>query len=128
MLYTGDRWGQITSNDYYRSTEDLFHSIMRHFRIPKRIPLEFYRYVLSENDLVVVILEHIDYLLKSCGRSSPYGYAAYSISKLETPIALMRNNLRELTGIGETTERLVQEILDTGNCAYYEKLLRYNKM
>jgi hypothetical protein len=31
---------------------------------------------------VIVILEHIDYLLKQEGKKSPYGFAAYSISHL----------------------------------------------
>gem|GEM_PF-5798725 len=37
----------------------------------KRIPLALFQHVLSDNDLVVVILEHIDYFLKSEGKTSP---------------------------------------------------------
>lgn len=36
--------------------------------MPVRIPPALYSDILSENDLVVVILEHIDYLLKQEGK------------------------------------------------------------
>jgi len=50
--------------------------------MPTRIPPALYSDIFSKNDLVVVILEHIDYLLKLEGKKSPYGFAAYSISQL----------------------------------------------
>ena len=73
--------------------------------------------------LVIVILEHIDYLLKLEGGKSPYGYAAYSISKLAEPLSDMKEELRQLKGVGKTTERIILEILNTGSSAYYQKLL-----
>jgi len=83
-----------------------------------------YRDVLSENDLVVVMLEHMDYLLKLEGKKSTYGYAAYSISKLDESLSTIRDDLRKIRGVGEITERIILEILNTGGSSYYEKLLR----
>jgi DNA polymerase/3'-5' exonuclease PolX len=76
-----------------------------------------------ENDLVIVILEHIDYLLKLEGKRSPFGYAAYSISKLKNPLSTMNEELRKLRGVGRTTENIILEILETGFSSYYEELL-----
>jgi len=90
----------------------------------KRISYALFKDILSENDLVIVILEHIDYLLKLEEKRSPYGYAAYSISKLKEPLSAMKGELRKLKGVGRTTEGIILEILETGNSSYYEKLLK----
>ena len=121
-IYRRDKWGQAIG-EYYESISQTFNAIAKKYKIPKRIPPALYRDILSENDLVIVILEHIDYLLKLEGRKSPYGYAAYSISKLNEPLSSMKNELRKIRGVGEVTERIILEILNTGNSSYYEKLL-----
>ena len=69
------------------------------------------------------MLEQLDYFLKMQRRSSPYGYAAYSISKLKEPLSTMKGDLQKLKGVGRTTERIILEILNTGTSSYYEKLL-----
>ena len=61
----------------------------------------------------MVILEHIDYLLKLEGRTSPYGYAAYSISQLKEPLSLMKRRLRSVKGVGVVTEKIIREILES---------------
>ncbi|MHA2433787.1 MAG: radical SAM protein [Candidatus Thorarchaeota archaeon] len=121
-VYKGDKWGQATA-EYYNSTNSVFSSIAGKYDIPKRIPPALYKDMLSENDLVIVILEHIDYLLKLEGRRSPFGYAAYSISKLKNPLSAMKEELRRLKGVGKTTENIILEILETGSSSYYEELL-----
>jgi len=71
----------------------------------------------------VVILEHIDYLLKLQGRTSPYGYTAYSISQLKEPLSSMKRELKRINGVGKVTESIILEILKTGSSSYYKKLL-----
>ncbi len=66
--------------------------------------------------------EQIDYYCKLQGRRSPYGYAAHSLSKLNQSLAEMKGRFRELQGIGPTTERLINEILETGKSTYLERL------
>ena len=88
------------------------------------MPLDLFSDILDENDLVIVILEHIDYLCRLKGRNSPYGYAAYSISQLKEPISNIKGRLQGLKGVGKTTERIIQDILKTGRSSYYERLLR----
>jgi len=121
-IYKGDEWGQATT-EYYSSINLMFSQIAKKYRIPKRIPPTLYRDILWENDLVIVILEHIDYLLKLEGKHSPYGYAAYSISKLEKPLSAMKGELRKIRGVGEKTEDIILEVLETGSSCYYEELL-----
>jgi DNA polymerase/3'-5' exonuclease PolX len=97
---------------------------VRKFELPVRVPHELFGRILSENDLVIVMLEHIDYLLKIRGESSSYGYAAYSISKLKEPLSRLRSNLVEVPGVGRFTEKVILEILDSGGSSYYRRLMR----
>ena len=122
-IYTGSKWGNAT-REYYRSLNLTFNGIAKKYRIPKRIPPYLYKDILNENDLVVVLLEHIDYLLKLEGKTSPFGYVAHSVSQLKYPLSAIKGELRRLRGVGKTTERVILEILETGSSSYYEKLLR----
>jgi len=122
IIYPGNKWGGATA-EYYRSLSQTFNTIAKKYKIPKRIPPTLYKDILSENDLVVVILEHLDYLLKLEEKKSPYGYAAYSVSQLKEPLPRMKGTLRTLKGVGKVTERIILEILETGSSSYYEKLL-----
>ncbi len=122
-IYSGNPWGQARP-DYYHQLNLTFHSLMKQTAIPKRIPPRLYKDLLSENDLVVVILEHLDYLVKLEGKKSPFGYAAYSISQLKKPLSTMLSDLHTVTGVGNTTEQIIREILRTGCSSYYEKLLK----
>ncbi|RKY55652.1 MAG: radical SAM protein [Candidatus Neomarinimicrobiota bacterium] len=121
-IYKGSKWGNATG-EYYNLLNQRFYNIAKKYKIPVRIPPHFYKDILSENDLVIVLLEQIDYLLKLKGNSSPYGCAAYSISQLKEPLSSMRGELQELKGVGKTTEGIILEILETGSSSYYEKLL-----
>lgn len=121
-IYRADKWGAAIG-EYYHSIHQVFDIVTKKYKIPKRIPPFLYKDILSENDLVVVILDHIDYLLKLTGEKSPYGYAAYSISKLKEPLSAIRGDLSKLKGVGRVTQNIILEILDTGSSSYYEKLL-----
>jgi DNA repair photolyase len=122
MIYQGDQWGSAIPR-YYQSIQQVFRASARKYQLPMRIPARLYHDVLEENDLVAVILDQMDYLLKRDGKKSPYGYASYSMSKLKEPLSSIKNRLRELNGVGPVTERIIKEILATGTSAYYEKLL-----
>lgn len=121
-IYKDNKWGSPTG-DYHSSIYKTFNIISRNHKIPQRIPPSLYRDILSENDLVVVILEHIDYFTKMQDKKSPYGYAAFSISQLKEPLSSMKGELRNLGGVGQVTEKIILEILEAGSSSYYEKLL-----
>lgn len=123
MIYKGSKWGEAI-HDYSDQLHLTFHTLMKQYKIPMRIPPELYKGILSENDLVIVILEHLDYLLKLEGKRSPFGYAAYSLSQLQVPLSTMLSQLRTIKGVGNTTERIIQEIMKTGRSQYYERLLK----
>lgn len=121
-IYKGDKWGGPI-DEYNTSIYQTFDSIAKRYKIPQRIPPSLYSDIISENDLVVVILEHIDYFMKMQGKKSPYGYAAYSISQLNEPLSSMKVKLQSIRGVGNFTEKIILEILESGSSSYYEKLL-----
>jgi hypothetical protein len=121
-VYSGNKWGQPTEI-YSNSISARFNKVAKHYGLPMRIPPALYEDILWENDLVIVLLEHIDYLLKLEGKHSPFGFAAYSISKLKEPLSIMKNKLKGIKGVGRTTEDLILEILETGKSFFLEELL-----
>jgi len=122
VIYNGSKWGQPTE-EYNNQVNQLFLFMASKFKMPIRIPPTIFNRFLDDNNRVVVILEQLDYMLKIRGQDSPYGYAAYGISNLKVPIGQMRNQLREIKGVGKVTERIIKEIIDNGSSSYYEKLL-----
>jgi DNA repair photolyase len=121
-LYTLNKWGSA-SPDYYRRISTIFANIAQHYRMPMRMPLSLFSDILDENDRVVVILEQIDYLLRMKGARSPYGYAAYSISQIKKPLRSLQYELTSFKGVGKATASIVKEILKTGTCELYERLV-----
>ena len=122
-IYKGDKWGAAIKK-YYDSINETFDNITKKYHILKRIPKHLFDDILDENDRIIVLLEHIDYLLRLKGMRSPYGYAAYNISKIQQPISNIKNKLNMIKGVGKTTEAIIMEILNTGTSIYYEKLMK----
>jgi hypothetical protein len=122
MIYTDDKWGNA-AKEYYQSIDRTFQTIMKQYSIPKRIPPVLFKDSVSENDLVVIILDQLHYLVSLQGKKSPYGFAAYNISKLDQNLSSMKNKLQSIKGVGRVTERIILEILETGTSTYYDNLL-----
>jgi DNA repair photolyase len=122
QLYDGEnKWGQATG-EYYTTVSSVFNEMSKKCKIARRMPPELYNDILSENDLVIVMLEQLAYFLQLGDKRSSFGYAAYAISQLNTPLSTMKNKLNEIKGVGETTEKIILEILETKNSAYYNSL------
>ena len=85
------RWGEPRA-DYIKSVNQIFDETATACGIPKRMPPSMYREIIGENDLVIVMLEHLDYLLKLKNRNSSYGYAAYTLSMLGRSIWQVRRD------------------------------------
>ena len=96
---------------------------MKKYRIPARIPPAFFQDILDENDLITVILEHIDYYLRLNGQKSSFGYAAYTISRLKEPLSNIHTGLTKIKGIGKSTEDVIKEVLNTGKSTLLERLM-----
>lgn len=122
-IYQASKWGEARP-EYYQQLHVTFHTLMRQYKIPTRIPPEFYKEFLSENDLVIVILEHLDYLLKLEGKKSRFGYIAYALSQVQEPLSTMLQKCSTIKGVGRTAETIIREILTTGSSRLYEQLLR----
>ncbi len=57
-IYRGSKWGE-PAVEYTEPLGRTVGAIARRYRMPLRMPPALYREILAENDLVVVILEHI---------------------------------------------------------------------
>ncbi len=118
-----DKWGGVNA-DYYESAIQIFDNLATQLQIPKRMPAHLYRKYMNINDLVVVMLEHLDYLLKLKNQKNPYGYAAYQISQIELPLQnIPIRQISNINGVGPVTAKIIEEIIQTGRCKYLEKLL-----
>jgi hypothetical protein len=120
--YLGDEWGRA-SGEYYSYINSVFNKLSRTIKLPRRVPPSLFKHILWENDLVIVMLEHLDYFMKLEGRRSSFGYAAYEISKIDKPLSSIRGGLKGIKGVGEKTEKIILEILETGNSSYYEEYI-----
>lgn len=125
-IYKGNRWGNATEQ-YCSTINQTFSSLAKKYKIATRIPPALFKDILEENDLVIVLLEHIHYFLKMQGKNSPFGHAAYSISQLEKPLSTMKGELLKIKGVGKTTEQIILEILETGGSSYYELIAGQQK-
>ncbi len=123
MLYPENNHYGAAIADYFPTVYEIFQQIIKRYNMPQRIPPRFFRHILTENDYVVVLLEHMDYALKSLGRMSPFGYAAYSIAQGQEPLSTMKSEIGKIKGVGKMVEKVVREILETGMAKDYERLL-----
>ena len=121
-IYNYSKWGE-PSKEYSDNIDLTFNAIARKCRVPVRIPPVLYRDILDENDRVIVMLEHIDYLLKMRGEKSSLGYAAYSISQVQEPLSDMKGELNKIKGVSDKTAHIILEILQTGTSSLYDQLL-----
>ena len=123
-LYSNNsQWGSPPGN-YAAETGHRFAEAARSFRMPKRIPPAIWPPGITPSERVIIMLEQLDYLAQLAGHNSPYGKAAWSLAAAETPVEQMiEAELQGLRGVGGFTIRLIQEIIASGSCEYYERLL-----
>lgn len=121
-FYPDNKWGNAAS-EYYEKINKLFYQTAAKYNMPVRIPVTHYSNLFNENEIVKLMLEHIDYCAKLRNENSPYGYAAHSISQLTQPLSSIKNKLCELKGVGKFTEKIILEILNTGSSSLYNKIV-----
>lgn len=121
-IYSGDKWGNAHPA-YYGQLYKNFYAVAGKYKIPLRIPSSLFSDLIDKDDLVVVILEQLDYILKLKGRSSSFAHAARSVSQIKEPLAEVADDLQKYRGIGPKTVSIIKEILKTGRCKWYEKEL-----
>jgi len=125
IIYQDKKWGSPTS-EYIHSFNQFLLDLSEKYNLPLRIPVTLFKKWMPVKDRIVVTLEHLDYLTKLRGQKSSYGYAAYSISQLKSPLTDMRHSLTSIKGVGNVTERIILDILNTGSSSYYDHLMGLN--
>jgi DNA repair photolyase len=123
ILYRGDQWGRPAA-EYERMLDEIAGAALRRHGLPPRIPPRLFADVLDPTDRVVAMLEHCHWRLTSRGYSSPYGHAAWRISQLDRPLESMRQELRQIRGVGPAIESMIKEILDSGSSRRYDRIMR----
>lgn len=112
------QWGE-SSPGYATAVHRAFAEVAEDVGIPVRMPQKLFDDILSRDDLVIVLLEHLDYRLKLAGKSSPYGYAAWSLSQQKKPVSeLSREELLAVKGVGPVVLEVIEEALETGTCRH----------
>lgn len=123
-VYDDSAWG-IPKADYINKLDHCGYEAAKKFQVPIRIPLTVYGHCIDENDKIVVMLEHMAFLLQMHGKKTPFGYAAYQLSRLQVPIREMQPFLEQIKGIGPQTADIINEVLNTGTSRYYENLMGF---
>ncbi len=121
-LYQGGRYGEA-SGDYYNAINRRFSRLAKKHRLPRRMPRQLFQDILSAEDFAIVVLEHIDYLLKLEGEKSSFGYAAYALSKIKEPLVNFRNRLSAIKGVSRPAGTIIAAILGGGVPDLYEELM-----
>lgn len=88
-----------------------------------RIPLGLFADVVSPDDRVIVLLEHLDYYVHNKRGRSAFGWAAYTLSQAPGPLAEFLAAEEEIPGVSGEARRTALEILESGTAALYEKLV-----
>ena len=122
-IYRESKWG-APSPEYAANLYRLFHTLAVFYKVPMRAPLPLFNDIIDREDMVVVLLEQIDYFLKTLGQKSAFGFAAWSISQIKQPLASVSGELRAVRGIGPGVEKVILEILRTGTSTYHGNLLK----
>ena len=125
-IYPGHEWGHA-SGDHYQRVDRLCAQLLAKYKIPPRIPLRLFAGKVDQRVEVSMVLAHIHYLLKIRGEDRrAYEHASYKIQGLKEDLAdLVQNDLLvQVQGIGPVINRLVKEMVQTGQCGYYTKLMK----
>ena len=124
-IYPGNKWGHA-SGDHYQRVDKLCQRLLSKHRIPPRIPHRLFAGKVRKNVEVAMILSHIHYLLQLQGKDrKSYEYAGYRLQGLSEDVEdlVAFDLLRQVPGVGPAIERLVREVVETGQCAYYTELM-----
>ncbi len=126
QLYGHDVYGSPSKTYASKVHENIFGAAKK-TGLPLRMPPDIYSDLLSVNELVSVIFDHLFYLLAFRNKKSSFNYASYAISKLSCSLDSSECIYSDISGVGSFSEKLIDEIVKTNRCKYYEDLLFYKK-
>lgn len=118
---TGNEYGGAP-RAYYGKIERCFFEACRKSKMPMRIPRRFFADQISREDLVLVLLEHIDYLSLLAGRKTGFGYAAWCLGQSRLPLGELLQQAA-VPGVSVPALRTAREIHATATAAEYERLM-----
>ncbi len=116
-IYFDRKYGEATWQ-YYNYIEKNFVKIANKYKINKRIYRTNFEKHIDKKDLIIIILEQIDYLLKQKGTESNFGKEAYHISQSKQSIT----ELIEENKLNNKAVEIIKEINNTGTSKLYDSL------
>ena len=116
-------WGNA-DQEYYKKINRLAYDVCLKHDMPTRIPHETFKGKMELKYEIAMILAHIAYFLEMRGEHKrAYRIASRNIQKVASITVLARENrLTEIIGVGPKIAKMIEEIIHTGRCSYYEKL------
>ncbi len=124
-LYGDNRWGHARGS-LHQDLERRWSLIVRRHGIAPRIPHRLFKGHLEANVEVAMVLFHIHDLLRMRGKQrGTYQAAARRLMALRESVEDLypAGMLGAIPGIGPMIQRIIVELLETGQCANYEELM-----
>ena len=125
-LYPGHRWGHARG-DYYTRLNALCRRLLVRYKVAPRVPLRLFQGKVERNVEVALVLSHIHYLLQLRGEQrTAYERVAHSLQRLDHELedVVERGMLRHVPGVGQVTGRLIEQMVRSGQCGYYNSLMK----
>jgi ribonuclease HI len=123
LYSTETKWGEA-SGKYYEEVYKMAYALCKKYSLPTRIPYEWFRCTMDTKYEVAMILAHIGYFLEQEGtKRDAYKWAARNIQEVEDIVKMSKQGkLTQISAVGEKIAGMIEEIINTGRCGYYEKL------
>lgn len=116
-------WGNA-NQEHYQKINMLAYDICLKHNMPIRIPHEIFKGKMELKYEIAMILAHIAYFLEMRGEhKKAYRIASRNIQKVDDITNLAKDGrLTEIIGVGLKIAGMMEEMIYTGKCSYYEKL------
>jgi hypothetical protein len=123
-IFPGNPYGQAAGR-YYDKIHRRFFPIAKQMKLPVRMPDTIFRDLVSPEERVVLLLEHMDYLCRAENRASRFGQAAYLLRKSASSF-LEGISRPDLSRMDKEAAAAVDEIIKTGSSSLYRNMLNYH--
>lgn len=110
---------------YLRDVNRMALQICQELNMPIRIPHHLFKGRIDRGHEVALILMHLALFRELRGlRGQPFRSAALALQRAPETVDVLvnQNRLREVPGVGPVIERLVVEMVESGECEYYRQL------
>ncbi len=120
--YPDNPWGNPDPK-YVQAVHGTFQKCIQQNHVPARIPASLFLPFLPETDYVCVILAQLDYLLQLHGKKPHFGRAIQTVRSVRIPLTFALTNPPFTSAVSPESRKIIEEIVHSGRCRFYESLL-----